>query len=234
MDSARWLVLLCQPGIIWGKTMELFTYFRSSAAYRVRIAFNLKGLVVGKDYEMTSVNLVGKEQQSDTYLRVNPQGLIPALRLDSGEVIAQSGAILDWLENQYPEPPLVPADAVNRAKVIAATLAVGADIHPLNNLRVLNYLKSELGVTEDQKNQWYHHWIHTGFKALELQVKKPYCFGEAVTLADVYLIPQIVNAMRFELDMAAYPKLQSIFDACSQLNPFMDAHPDQQADRPRS
>lgn len=210
--------------------MELFTYFRSSAAYRVRIALNLKGLEAGRDYQMTPINLVSQEQRSDDYLQVNPQGLVPALRLDSGEVISQSGAILDWLENQYPDPALLPTDPVARASVIAATLVIGADIHPLNNLRVLNYLQTELGVSDTQKTLWYHHWIHAGFAALESKVNDPYCFGKKVTLADVYLVPQIYNANRFELDMSAYPKLKRIYDVCQQLQPFIDAQPDQQAD----
>ncbi|NVK42205.1 MAG: maleylacetoacetate isomerase [Oceanospirillaceae bacterium] len=207
--------------------MELFTYFRSSAAYRVRIALNLKGI----EHRLTPVNLLQGEHLGDDYRALNPQGLVPALKLDDGRLLTQSTAILEYLEAEYPDRPLLPADHYEAARVRAWSNLIACDIHPVDNLRVLKYLKGTLAISDDEKTAWYQHWIHEGFKALELQLAaEPYCHGSDVTLADLYLIPQVYNALRFELDMSAYPKIHSIWDACNALPAFDDARPENQPD----
>ncbi len=207
--------------------MELFTYFRSSAAYRVRIALNLKNI----EHRLTPVNLLKGEQLGDEYRALNPQGLLPALKLDDGRLLTQSTAILEYLEAEFPQKPLLPADHFEAAKVRAWANLVACEIHPLNNLRVLKYLKGTLNVSEDEKTAWYHHWLHEGFSALEPQLAAtPFCHGSEVTLADLYLVPQVYNAQRFELDMSAYPKIQSISDACNALPAFDAARPENQPD----
>lgn len=207
--------------------MELFTYFRSSAAYRVRIALNLKGI----EHRLTPVNLLTDEQQGAAYRALNPQGLLPALKLDSGELLTQSTAILEYLEAVYPQTPLLPADAIAAAQVRAWANLIACDIHPVDNLRVLKYLKGTLNISEDEKTAWYLHWIREGFDVLEPQLKAaPYCNGAEVSLADLYLIPQVYNALRFNLDMSAYPKIQSIWEACNALPAFDAARPENQPD----
>lgn len=207
--------------------MELFSYFRSTAAYRVRIALNLKGV----DYRLTPVNLVSGDQRGADYLALNPQGLVPALRLDSGQVIAQSTAILEWLEETRPAPALLPGTADERARIRGWVNVIACDIHPLNNLRVLNYLKNTLGLDDEAKTTWYHHWLQLGFEVLEKQlVGSPYSAGTEVSLADVYLVPQVFNAHRFGLDMAPYPKIQAICEACNRLEAFGRARPEKQPD----
>ncbi|GAB3271319.1 maleylacetoacetate isomerase [Parahaliea aestuarii] len=202
--------------------MELFDYIRSSAAFRVRIALNLKKL----DWETVPVDLLQAEQRGEAYRALNPQGLVPALRLDSGEIITQSLAILEWLEECHPEPALLPADALARARVRSLMYAVACDIHPLNNLRVLKYLIGELGHSEEEKLAWYHHWLGLGFAALEQQVQGPrYCHGDALSLADVCLVPQMFNARRFELDLAPYPRLVAISQHLESLDAFVRAAP---------
>lgn len=209
--------------------MELYSYFRSTAAYRVRIALNLKGI----DYSLTPVNLLKDEQKSDWYLAVNPLGLVPALRLDDGTVLSQSTAILEWLEETSPDMPLLPADPLQRSRVRAMANIIACDIHPLNNLRVLKHLVGELGVSEDAKKQWYHHWIKLGFDALERQmVKGAYSAGDGLSMADVYLVPQVFNALRFDMAMNPYPKIMSVFERCNEQDAFIKAHPDNQEDNP--
>lgn len=208
--------------------MELYSYFRSSAAYRVRLALNLKCV----EHHLTPVNLLTGEHRGDAYLALNPQGLVPALKLDNGQIITQSTAILEWLEEQFPTPPLYPEDPVERAKVRAFCCTVACDIHPIDNLRVLKYLTGELGVSDEQKTAWYHHWIKLGFDALEPQITGPYCYGERFTMADVYLIPQVYNALRFNLDMQSYPKIQAVYDKCNQHPAFSEARPEKQPDNP--
>lgn len=209
--------------------MELYSYFRSTAAYRVRIALHLKKI----DYRLTSVNLLKNEQKSDGYLAVNPMGLIPALRLDDGTVLTQSTAILEWLEETFTDVPLLPADPLQRARIRAMTNSIACDIHPLNNLRVLKYLAGELGVSEDAKKAWYHHWIQLGFDALEQQMEHgAYAAGDSITMADVYLVPQVFNASRFDLAMDAYPKIMCVYQRCNEIAAFMNAHPDNQEDMP--
>jgi len=213
--------------------MKLYGYFRSSAAYRVRIALNYKGL----EYDLVPVHLVkeGGQQFSPSYKALNPSGLIPTLQ-DGDLVLGQSVAILEYLEDAYPQNPLLPSDKADRARVRAFMQAVACDIHPLNNLRVLKYLVSDMHVTEEQKLQWYQHWITVGLAALEAQLhvggdhSYTYCFGEQPSLADVCLVPQIANARRFNCDISAMPTLVRIDAACNQLPAFQQAAPLQQPD----
>lgn len=212
--------------------MKLYTYFRSSAAYRVRIALNLKGLV----YDAVPVHLLrnGGEQLRDGYRAVNPSMLVPALESE-GQVITQSLAIIEFLEEAHPAAPLLPADALGRARVRALALTVAADTHPLGNLRVLKYLTGPLGVTEDIKLGWQQHWLRTGLVALELQLAGDprtgrYSHGDTPTLADCCLVPQVFSAQRFGIDMAPYSTIMRIHAACSELPAFQRAHPSQQPD----
>ncbi|WP_439134971.1 maleylacetoacetate isomerase [Pseudomaricurvus sp.] len=205
--------------------MELYGYYRSSAAYRVRIALNLKRLT----YEQVAINLLQNEQQSEVYRLINPQGLVPSLKTDDDNILTQSPAILEWLEESYPEPPLLPQNALDKAKVRSWCFQVACDIHPICNLRILNYVKDNLNAGEEGKTAWLHHWMSEGFRALELQLKTErgvYCFGDWVTLADVYLIPQVFNALRFGVDMEAYPRIMSIYQACNELAAFERAQPE--------
>jgi maleylacetoacetate isomerase len=212
-----------------GKTMILFDYCRSSAAYRVRIALNLKGL----SYQSVPINLLKGEQQQQHYKQVNPQGLVPALKVGE-QLITQSLAIIEYLEECYVETtPLLPKDTFLRAQVRAFAQTIACDIHPLDNLRVLKYLVNELSVSEQQKMTWYHHWIIQGFTALEQIVasnNSQFCFGDQPTLADVVLVPQVFNANRFGVDMSAFPHLSRVAEHCQQQEAFAKAHPDQQAD----
>ncbi len=207
--------------------MELYSYFRSSAAYRLRIALNIKGI----EHTLKPVNLLKGEHKNEAYRALQPQGLVPALQLDDGTTLGQTTAIVEYLEAEYPHTPLLPRDSVAAAVVRSWVNTIACDIHPLNNLRVLKYLVHELGVDEAQKSAWYHHWISEGFAALESQVRAaPYCFGAEVTLADIYLIPQIYNALRFNTDMTAFPKLMAIDEACNKLAAFAEARPENQPD----
>ena len=210
--------------------MKLYTYFRSSAAYRVRIALNLKGV----SHEAVPVDLrPGAHRQAD-YLARNPQGLIPALE-DGGTVIAQSLAIIEYLEETHPLPPLLPRAPLDRARVRSIALAVACDIHPLNNLRVLNYLRSPLGQDESAVDTWYRHWIAEGFRALEQEAKRArsdgrHMFGGEVTLADVCLVPQMFNARRFKCTLDPFPTLRAIGAHLETLPAFARAAPDAQPD----
>ena len=212
--------------------MKLYGYFRSSAAYRVRIALNLKGL----DYETESVHLVkdGGQQFSDAYRALNPTALVPTL-VDGEAAIGQSMAILEYLEETHPQPALLPADAAGRARVRAIAQTIACDVHPLNNLRVLKYLKHDLGISEDAKNQWYKHWISVGLTSIEaLLAGNPatgkFCHGDQPTLADIVLVPQVFNARRFDCDLSAMPTITRIVDACSSLDAFVRAEPARQPD----
>jgi maleylacetoacetate isomerase len=211
--------------------MKLYDYVRSSAAYRVRIALHLKGVA----YEAIPISLLDGKQQGDDYRALNPTGLVPSLAIDdqgSGEgILGQSLAIIEYLEECYPEPALLPAMPFARARARALALQVACDIHPLNNLRVLKYLTGELGLGEEQKTRWYHHWLKQGLTPLEQQLSAsdtPFCCGDTPTLADICLIPQLYNAHRFKLDMTPYPRLITIEQACNRLEAFQLAHPDQQ------
>ena len=211
--------------------MKLYDYFRSSAAYRVRIALNLKGLSPQREF----VHLRNGAQRSDDYRRLNPQGLVPALALEGGQVLTQSLAILEYLEETHPSPPLLPKDAGARARVRAIAMSIACDIHPLDNLRVLDYLTGTLGVSREAKDGWYRYWIDVGFEALERQLAQDpatgrCCHGDEPTLADVCLVPQVANARRFDIDLSPYPTLVRIDAACNALRPFADAAPAKQPD----
>ncbi len=210
--------------------MTLYDYFRSTAAYRVRITLNLKGL----DYQQAPVNLLKGEDHGTDYRAVNPQGLVPALTVDKA-VLQQSLAICEYLDEVETEPPLLPGDPLQRAQIRALAQMVACDIHPVNNLRILKYLTGELGVSEAQKLNWYRHWIDEGFRPIEQILEKtapdgPFCFGERVTLADICLVPQIYNARRFELDLTPYPRIVAIEQHCLTLDAFERAKPDNQPD----
>ncbi|MET3434145.1 maleylpyruvate isomerase [Herbaspirillum seropedicae] len=210
----------------------LYSYFRSSASYRVRIALHLKGL----PYETVPVHLLnqGGEQLLPAFTEINPHALVPVLA-EEGHYLSQSLAMLELLEERHPTPSLLPGDAFQRAHIRALSLAIACDIHPLNNLRVLKYLKRELGMDDERKNAWIAHWINLGFTALERQLaadttRGHFCVGDAPTMADCCLVPQIFNARRFEVDMAPYPTLCAIEQACHALPAFQQAHPAQQPD----
>jgi maleylacetoacetate isomerase len=207
--------------------MRLYSYYRSSAAYRVRIALNLKQI----EHSIEPVNLLKKEHKSPNYLAKQPQGLVPCLETDKGQLLAQSGAILSYLDSLYPHAKLLPADPFQAAKIKSVVDMIACDIHPVCNLRILNYLTDILTVDSEQKLAWYRHWIVIGFEALETLLNKTqYCFGEQPTLADVYLIPQVYNALRFEVDMASFPKIMNAYQNCNQLDAFIDAKPENQVD----
>ncbi|WP_434630185.1 maleylacetoacetate isomerase [Chromobacterium sp. CV08] len=207
----------------------LYGYFRSSAAYRVRIALNLKGL----DYRYQPINLLKGEQQSPEYLAINPHGLVPLLD-DGGVRIAQSLAICEYLDEAYPDTPrLLPADPAARARVRSLALAIAADIHPLQNSRVGKYLQTEYGKDEEGKAGWIRHWIGTGFDALETLLAESssrYAAGDEPTLADVCLLPQVFSARRFGVEMARYPNIVRVADALERVPAFADAHPSRQPD----
>jgi maleylacetoacetate isomerase len=204
----------------------LYDYYRSSACYRVRIALNLKGI----DYEKRPVNLLEGEQRSDEYRGINPQGLVPMLEID-GHRLTQSLAIINYLDIRYPTPPLIPAAAAERAHVVAMAMSVACDIHPLNNLRVLKYLKNELGQPQEEVDRWYAHWIREGLPALEAMARPSagkFLFGDAPTGADVCLIPQLYNARRFNVPIDDFPTLLSAEENANRIEAFAAAHPDRQ------
>ena len=214
------------------KKMKLYSYWRSSAAYRVRIALNLKGL----DYEVIPIHLLkdGGEQFQAGYRSINPQGILPTL-VDGDVRLGQSLAIIDYLEARFPEPPLYPQEITDRALVQQVALAVACDIHPLNNLRVLKYLKHGLQQDDEAKDTWYHHWINTGFTAIEELLggrdrQGPFCLDGQVTVADICLVPQIYNARRFKVPMEDFPALAGIEQACQELEAFRRAAPENQVD----
>ena len=204
----------------------LYDYWRSSACYRVRIALNLKGVA----YEAAPVNLLADEQMADAYKDENPQGLVPALAI-GGRVLTQSLAIVEWLDATYAEPKLIPADPDERAHVMAMALAIACDIHPLNNLRVLKYL-ARLGIDQGARDEWYRHWIAEGFAGLEALAAPRagrFLFGDAPSLADICLVPQMYNARRLETPIDAYPTLLRADAAATALDAFAAAHPDRVA-----
>lgn len=210
--------------------MKLYGYWRSSAAYRVRIALNLKKI----ECEHVSVHLVkdGGEQHKADYQALNPNELVPTL-VDGDVKLNQSMAILDYLEMKFEGTPLLPSDAGLNAQCRALALDIACDVHPLNNLRILQYLAGTLKVTDEEKTTWYHHWLHVGFKAFEATLAKTageYCFGDQVTWADICLVPQVYNAERFNLDMSEYPKIVEITAKLRELPAFADAAPEAQAD----
>lgn len=210
--------------------MKLYSYYRSSAAYRVRIVLNLKNL----EYDLAPINLLNAEQQSEHYKTINPQGFVPALETSQG-IITQSSAIIDWINSNYLQPPLLPEDSFQAAQVKSFCNIIACDIHPLNNLRILKYLKNQLQVDDKAKNEWYKKWITEGFTILEAKLStSTYCFGESPSLADAYLIPQTYNAVRFDTDLSPFPNIQRIYNNCNELDAFLNAHPDHQTDCPNS
>jgi len=218
-------------------SLKLYTYFRSSASFRVRIALNLKGL----DVDMVPIHLVkqGGEQLTEEFRRINPEALVPALVDEEDEngsqVLTQSLAIMEYLDEMYPEPPLLPAAPLDRAYVRSIALAIACDIHPLNNLRVLRYLVRDLKVSEEDKNAWYRHWCEQGLAALEAKISADgragkFCFGDTPTLADCCLVPQIFNARRLDCDLSGMPTLLRIMENCAKVDAFAMAEPSKQPD----
>jgi maleylacetoacetate isomerase len=207
-------------------TIRLFDYYRSSASYRVRIGLNLKGVA----FERIDVSLLDGEQRHADNMARNPQGFVPTLEID-GHQIPQSLAILDYLDASYDDPPFVSKDPARRAKTLGQALLIACDIHPLNNLRVLGYLKNELGAEQQARDDWYRHWVREGFVALERMAEGSgtYLGGERPDLADICLVPQMFNARRFDLDLSPFPTLHRIDAALQALEPFAAAHPDRVA-----
>jgi maleylpyruvate isomerase len=209
--------------------MILHDFFRSSAAYRVRIALNLKGLTAERRF----VHLRKAEQRAAAYLAVNPQGLVPTLEVGP-VLLTQSLAIIEYLEEKHPQPPLLPESAEDRAWVRAIALAIACDIHPLNNLRVLQYLARQLQIDEPHRDEWYRHWVKEGFDAIERQLatraSDRFCLGDTPTIADVCLVPQVANASRLKVPMDPYPRIGAINTACLALPAFDQARPELQPD----
>jgi maleylacetoacetate isomerase/maleylpyruvate isomerase len=208
--------------------VKLYTYFRSSAAFRVRIALNLKGV----PYQPVFVHLAKGEHRNPEYAKVNPQALVPTLELDDGSRLNQSLAIIEFLEEQHPSPALLPKDALGRARVRSLSNLVASEIHPINNLRVLQHLKRALGQNQEQIDTWYRYWIADGLAKLEaeLQGRNRFCHGDAPTMADCCLVPQIFNAKRYNSDLAPYPNTMRVFDECMKLEAFDRAQPSKQPD----
>ncbi len=209
--------------------MKLYSYFRSSAAYRVRIALNLKGLA----YETLPIHLVkdGGHNRRPEYRAINPQMKVPTLIAPCGEILIQSLAIIEYLDETHPQPPLLPKDPIARAKARALSELIACDIHPLNNLGPLRYLKNTMGQEQAAIDTWYHHWILEGFEALEQLIEAgPYCCGDAVTIADICLVPQLFNARRLKVPLDKFPKILSVDAACLKLAAFDRARPENQPD----
>ena len=212
--------------------LQLYSYYRSSAAYRVRIALAIKQL----SYHQLPINLLSGEQRQPEYLQTNPGGLVPTITTAEG-TLTQSLAIIEYLEERYPKPSLLPQSAMNRAQVRSIAYQVAMDIHPLNNPRVTQFLGATIGLNKEQKLHWYHHWIAQGFGALETNLKAlnsngRYCFGDSLTMADICLIPQVYNALRFDCPMQDYPLISAIYSHCSDLAEFIAASPESQPDCP--
>ena len=217
----------------------LHNYFRSTTSLRVRVALNMKGL----DYGYVSYALLNKDHKSDAYLKLNPQGLVPALEIkgmmEGGAVLTQSMAILEYLDEVQPEPPLLPADALGRARVRALAGIIAVDIHPINNLRILKYLETEFGADANAKKAWFHEWANAGMEALETRLANDadtgkFCHGDTPTMADICLYAQMFNNQKFDLDMYTFPTITAIFRECECLPAFADAAPLNQPDAPNT
>jgi maleylpyruvate isomerase len=209
--------------------LKLYNYFRSSAAYRVRIALNVKDI----DYDPIAIHLTreGGRQFSPEFRAINPQMRVPVLELDDGQRLIQSLAIIEYLDEFHPQPPLLPSDPVERARVRAAAQIIACDIHPLNNVAALNYLRRELNQGDAAVNAWYKHWVVAGFDAIEPMLRPgPYAFGARVTLADLCLVPQVYNARRFKIALDRYPRIAAVDAACAKLSTFERARPENQPD----
>jgi maleylpyruvate isomerase len=213
--------------------IALYNYFRSSASYRVRIALELKG--IGYEYVPVHLTRDGGEQFRSAYREMNPDALVPTFIGDEGDVLTQSLAIIEYLDELHPEPALLPHDASDRAYVRALAMQIACEIHPLNNLRVLGYLKNTLGIDDEAKNAWYAHWLHTGFDALEKRLSSDkrtgtLCFGDTPTLADLCLVPQVFNAERMNVSLDAYPSIRRIAAHARSIDAFARAEPARQKD----
>jgi len=209
--------------------VKLYSYFRSSAAYRTRIALNLKGIA----FETVAVHLTrdGGEQHAPEFRAVNPQKRVPALALDNGEVLLQSLAIIEYLDEVYPDPPLLPKDPIERARARAVAQIIACDIHPLNNTSSLSYLRTALKADQSAVREWYRHWIVTGFEAVEALIKPaPHAFGRHVTVADIFIVPQVANARRFNVPLDRFPGIVAVAAAAAKLSAFDAARPDLQPD----
>jgi len=205
--------------------MKFYGYFRSSAAFRLRIAMNLKGL----DYDFELINLQAGDQSGAAFKKINPQGRVPALDTGS-DILVQSLAIIEYLDELHPEPALLPADALGKAKVRGISNIISCDIHPLNNLAVLNYLWDRLGADEAARTEWYQHWVKEGFEGVEAILSESpetgrFCYGDTPGLADICLVPQVFNAQRFDCPLDIYPTISRIFETCMEQPAFADAHP---------
>ena len=209
--------------------MQLYSFFNSSTSYRVRIALALKG----QAYDTHGVNLRSGQQRDAAYLEVNPSGVVPSL-VDEDVTLSQSLAIIDYLDARFPEPRLIPADPVERARVLEVSNAIACDIHPVNNLRILRYLKDQFNVDEDGRNAWYRHWVAEGLSGVDALLQRhgdgPYCFGDAPTLADCCLVPQVANALRMKCDLSLYPRVMAIYAHASTQPAFVAAEPARQPD----
>ncbi|MBL4630837.1 MAG: maleylacetoacetate isomerase [Paraglaciecola sp.] len=210
--------------------MKLYTYYRSSAAYRVRIALNLKQI----SHSLVPVNLLKGEHTKAPYTDKQPQGLVPCLETDDGRLLSQSGAIIQYLEALYPQQPLISNDPFAAAQVRSMVDLIACDMHPVNNLRVLKYLAQNFDVNDLDKTTWYQHWVDKGFQALEGQLQAaPYSVGDSISLVDLYLVPQVYNALRFKVDMQRYPNIAKVYESCNQPPAFEAAKPENQLDFPK-
>ena len=217
------------PASVGAWPVKLYSFFRSSAAYRVRIALNLKAIA----YEIIPIHLRkdGGRHRSDEYRAVNPQMRVPSLKLQTGEVIVQSLAIIGYLNEIYPQPPLLPADPVERSQVRAVSQVIACDIHPLNNLGTLQYLKNEMGHEQPAIDKWYHHWVISGFEAVEKMIKPgPYAFGSLPGLGDICIVPQVFNARMQKVPLDGFPRILAVNEACLKLPAFDKARPENQPD----
>ncbi len=212
--------------------MKLYSFFRSSAAFRTRIALNLKGL----NYDQVPIHLRKGDQRSERYLSLNPQGLVPALVLDNGAILTQSLSIIEYIDETHPNPPLLPGDSLGRARVRSLAEAIACDIHPIDNLRVLQYLSRQFGHKEPDIETWFNHWIALGFEGIEKTLASDgkagkFCHGDTPGLADICLVPQVFNARRYpSFDLKPYPSIMRIFDHCMKLDAFDRAVPEKQPD----
>ena len=210
--------------------MKFYGFFRSGTSHRTRIVLNLKRI----DYELIPVSLMKNEHKNESFKQINPQGFVPVIEIND-QLLIQSPAIMEWLEEQYPQYPLLPNDPFERARVRALAAIVGCDIHPINNKRILDYLRGTLALDDEQVQTWCRHWIEEGFSAFETLLKQDqkrgaFCVGQNITLADAYLVAQVESAKRFSVDLNQYPQIQKIYDACMLLSEFQQAAPSQQLD----